>query len=298
MRILHCGKERWLETGVLDEGLKYWRRQLEGMPELLELPTDRPRRRMQTFRGDVFETALSEDQTASLKQLTQDNQATLYMTLLAGFAVLLSHYSGQDDIVVGSPIANRQELQLEEMIGFFVNTIVMRVRVKPAMTFRELLAQARRTALEAYQHQDIPFERLVEEMSPERSLNTTPVFQVMFALQNAPWLPETLEGLHTTRVKAAEARVRTDLELYAWEEERRIGLMWVYNVDLFDRWRVEQMARRYVRVMTHLAGNVDEPIGRMNILEEQEERQILENSNAADPAIPPATQLVMLGGNN
>ena len=108
------------------------------------------------------------------------------MTLLAAFGVLLARYSGQDDIVVGSPIANRQEEQLEELIGFFVNTLVMRIRLTPAMSFRELLAQVRQTALEAYRYQDIPFERLVEELSPQRSLNTTPVFQVIFALQNMP----------------------------------------------------------------------------------------------------------------
>ena len=129
---------------------------------------------------------LSAEQAAKLKQVSRENQATLYMTLLAAFGVLLARYSGQDDIVVGSPIANRQEEQLEELIGFFVNTLVMRLRLTPAMSLRELLAQVRQTALEAYRYQDIPFERLVEELSPQRSLNTTPVFQVVFALQNMP----------------------------------------------------------------------------------------------------------------
>src|SRR4030095_610507 len=118
-----------------------------------------------------------------LKKLSQSHQATLYMSLLAGFGALLSRYSGQDDIVVGTPIANRQEAQLEEMIGFFVNTLVMRVRVDAEKSFGELLGEVRRVALEAYQHQDAPFERVVEELSPERSLNTTPIFQALFALQ-------------------------------------------------------------------------------------------------------------------
>src|SRR5262249_57953053 len=117
-------------------------------------------------------------------RLSQSNQATLYMTLLAGFGVLMSRYSGQDDIVVGAPIANRQEAQLEELIGFFVNMLVMRVRVERERSFSELLGEVRRMALEAYQHQDVPFERLVEELSPPRSLNTTPLFQVSFALHN------------------------------------------------------------------------------------------------------------------
>src|SRR6202042_1389988 len=120
--------------------------------------------------------------------------------LLSGFAVLLSRYSGQDDIVVGSPIANRQEAQLEEMIGFFVNTLVMRVQVSPGMSFRELLAKVKQTTLAAYQYQDVPFERLVEELAPQRSLNTSPVFQVMFGLQNAPWVNRELKELQIERI--------------------------------------------------------------------------------------------------
>ena len=122
---------------------------------------------------------------AGLKRLSRENQATLYMTLLAAFTLLLMRYSGQDDVVVGTPIANRQDSQLEGMIGFFVNTLAMRVKANPTTTFRALLKDVRRTALEAYRYQDIPFERLVEELAPQRSLNVTPVFQVAFALQNA-----------------------------------------------------------------------------------------------------------------
>ena len=138
------------------------------------------------------------------------------MTLLAAFGVLLSRYSGQDDVVVGSPIANRQEAQLEEMIGFFVNTLVMRIRVKREMSFRELLEQVRQTALKAYEYQDVPFERLVEELNPERSLSWTPVFQVMFALQNAPWVAQRMKGLEVESVRGGqELRVRFDLEVHA-----------------------------------------------------------------------------------
>ena len=181
-------QRRWLESGALSEGLSYWKEKLQGIPERLELPTDRPRPVMQTFGAEACHVKVSAELTAALKQLSQENQATLYMTLLSGFAILLSRYSGQDDVVVGSPIANRQEEQLEELIGFFVNTLVMRARVKGGMSFQDLLSQVRATALEAYEHQDVPFERIVEELAPERSLNTTPVFQVVFALQNAPWV--------------------------------------------------------------------------------------------------------------
>src|SRR5262249_26340323 len=158
---------------------------------------------------------LSGEQTAGLKRLSQANQATLYMTLLAGFGVLMSRYSGQDDIVVGSPIANRQEAQLEGVIGVFVNTLGMRVKGERERSFGELLGEVRRVALEAYQHQDVPFERLVEELSPPRSLNTTPLFQVNFALQNAPRVERRMEGLEIEPVGGDELRVRFDLEAHA-----------------------------------------------------------------------------------
>ncbi len=234
-------------TAQLGHSLAYWKEQLAGIPERLELPTDRPRPAMQTFVAELCHVGLSKELTAGLKRVSQENQATLYMTLLSGLAVLLSRYSGQDDIVVGSPIANRQDAQLEEMIGFFVNTLVMRVRVQPRESFRELLGQVRRTALEAYQHQDVPFERLVEELSPERSLNTTPVFQVIFALQNAPWEPQQLKGLQVEPVRGDERQVRFDLEVHAFEQGGEIGILWLYNRDLFDGWRMEQLARQYVR---------------------------------------------------
>src|SRR5205807_4972634 len=178
----------------------------------LELPADRPRPEMQTFGGEACSLTLSAVQAEGLKRLSQDHQATLYMTLLAAFGMLLSRYSGQDDIVVGSPIANRQEEQLEELIGFFLNTLVMRVKVEGRSSFRELLAGVRQTALGAYQYQDVPFERLVEELSPQWSLNTTPLFQVVFALQNMPWMPQEMKALEVQPVNGDELRVRFDLE--------------------------------------------------------------------------------------
>ena len=179
------------QRGFLDEEavgceLEYWKQKLKGAPEQLTLPHDRPRPPRQTFAADLSKVTLPVASVTALKRLSQDNQATLYMSLLAVFALLLHRYSGQDDIVVGSPVANRQDSRLEQLIGLFVNSLVMRMQIKKGETFREFLASVRRSALEAYLHQDIPFERLVEELSPQRSLNVTPIFQVLFALQNAP----------------------------------------------------------------------------------------------------------------
>src|SRR6476660_682924 len=226
-------QRKWLDGGALDRGLAYWKEQLAGIPARLELPADRPRPAMQTFVGEACSMTLSAEQVAGLKRLSQDHQSTMYMTLLAVFGMLLSRYSGQDDIVVGSPIANRQDEQLEALIGFFVNSLVMRVRLRREMSFGEMLSEVRQTALAAYEHQDVPFERLVEELSPERSLNTTPLFQVMFALQNAPMDRQQLKQLEVTPVGGAELRVRFDLEVHAFESGGEITVHWVYNQDLF-----------------------------------------------------------------
>jgi non-ribosomal peptide synthetase component F len=227
--------------------------------------------------------------TSGLRRISRENQATLYMTLLAGLGVVLSRYSGQDDIVVGSPIANRQEAGLEELIGFFVNTLVMRVRVEGGLSLREMLGQVRQTALEAYQNQDIPFEKLVEELSPERSLNTTPLFQVMFALQNAPWDPQQMKGLQLRPAERSEHQVRFDLEVTAWEEADQIGIGWLYNRDLFDGWRIEQMAKHYVRVLEEFARDAEQAVGRVEILSTEERRRILEEWNATECEVPEGT---------
>ncbi|HET8889838.1 MAG TPA: amino acid adenylation domain-containing protein, partial [Candidatus Angelobacter sp.] len=279
-------QRRWLEGGALDRGLSYWKEQLAGIPARLELPADRPRPALQTFGGDVCRMTLSAVPVAGLKRLSQDHQSTLYMTLLAVFGMLLSRYSGQDDIVVGSPIANRQDEQLEALIGFFVNSLVMRVRPRGEMSFGELLGQVRQTALAAYEHQDVPFERLVEELSPERSLNTTPLFQVMFALQNAPMGQQRLKQLEVTPVGGGELRVRFDLEVHALESGGEITLYWQYNRDLFDRWRMEQMARHYVQMLEAVVRDPGCAAGRVEMLSAMERHQLLYEWNDTGTAFP------------
>src|SRR6266849_3483094 len=282
-------QREWLEGGALEEGLAYWKEQLAGIPERLEFRTDGPRPSVQTFAAEAYRISLSKELGEGLKRQGQEKGATLYMTLLAAFAVLLSRYSGQDDIVVGSPIANRQDASLEDLIGFFVNTLVMRVRVKPEMSFGELLGEVRRTALEAYEHQEVPFEKLVEELSPQRSLNTTPVFQVMFAVQNAPWVGPQMKDLEMAAFRGDEPRVGFDLEMYAWEQEGQIELYWLYNSDLFDRWRVEQMARHYVRVLESVAADANRRVGEVELLGVAERHQVLEEWNSTTHTVPQAT---------
>src|SRR5215831_14584165 len=208
------------------------------------------------------------------------------MALMAGFGVLLGRYSGQEDIVVGSAIANRQDAQLEEMIGFFVNTLVMRLRVKGGMSFRELLGGVRETALGAYRHQDIPFERLVEELNPERSLSRSPVYQVFFDLQNAPRVERELKGLEIVGMRGDELRVRFDLEVHAVEQSGEIGFSWVYNRDLFDRWRMEQMARQYVRVLEAMIAETDSSVWKLSLLNEAERQRIIGDWNQTETEYP------------
>ena len=208
------------------------------------------------------------------------------MTLLAVFGMLLSRYSGQDDIVVGSPIANRQEEQLEALIGFFVNSLVMRVRLRREMSFGELLSEVRQTALAAYEHQDVPFERLVEELSPERSLNTTPVFQVMFALQNAPMGRQQMKHLEVNPAGGGELRVRFDVEVHAFESGGEILVHWLYNRDLFDRWRIEQMARHYVQMLDAVVRDPGCAAGRVEMLSATERHQLLYGWNDTGTAFP------------
>ncbi|MCP4663418.1 MAG: non-ribosomal peptide synthetase, partial [bacterium] len=192
-------QRRWLKGEALERQLGYWKRQLAGAPPLLELPTDRPRGVARSFRGKLLPVTLGEELAGGLAALSRHRQATLYMTLLAAFATLLGRICGQRDVVVGSPIAGRNRKEIEDLIGFFVNTLLMRTDLSAdssgdGPTFRRLLSAVRRTALDAYAHQDLPFDRLVEELQPQRDAGSNPLFQVMFVFQNLTWrrreLPE------------------------------------------------------------------------------------------------------------
>jgi amino acid adenylation domain-containing protein len=279
---------------TLTAQLAYWKEKLRGAPQELALPMDRPRPERQTFAADGHTTLLNTDLVTALKKLGRSNQATLYMTLLAAFAVLLERYSGQQDIVVGSPIANRQEEQLEALMGFFVNSLVMRIGVDGLESFSALLSQVRKTALAAYMHQDLPFERLVEELSPQRSLNKTPIYQVMFALQNTPQETMRLKDLELKRVPAEQLQTLFDLELFAFEREEEIRLFWVYNRDLFDRWRIEQMAHHYTRLLHAVVADPSTPLSFIAMLDDREKQKLLMEWNSTARQYPAQDTVAML----
>ncbi|HEY6351461.1 MAG TPA: non-ribosomal peptide synthase/polyketide synthase [Candidatus Angelobacter sp.] len=278
-------QRQWLDQ-ALAEQLSYWKDHLTGIPDELALPKDRPRPPLQTFAADACTATLPVEHAAALKKVSQQNQATLYMTLLSAFALLLHRYSGQDDIVLGSPIANRQEEQLEKLMGFFVNSLVLRVRINPEETFSGLLAHVRATALDAYRHQDLPFERLVEELSPRRSLNKTPIYQVMFLWQNAPMAVQTFRGLEVEHLAGEGVQTHFDLEVQAMEHGESVHFQWVYNRDLFDRWRIEQMSRHFEHLLCAAVAAPQTPMQLLPMLAEEEKRQLLVEWNATEQPYP------------
>ncbi|HFB67570.1 MAG TPA: non-ribosomal peptide synthetase, partial [Calditrichae bacterium] len=208
-------QRNWLQGEVLEEQLNYWKETLKGAPPLLELPTDRPRPPVKTFNGDHISFTLPEHLVEPLTRIAREANATTFMLLMAAFNVLLYRYSGQDDIVVGTPIANRNRKELERLIGFFANTLVLRTDLSGRPGFKDLLQRVREAALGAYAHQDIPFEKLVEVLAPERDLSYTPIFQVMFVLQNTNVVRQefTLPGLRMIPVESESTAVQYDLTL-------------------------------------------------------------------------------------
>jgi non-ribosomal peptide synthetase component F/acyl carrier protein len=268
-------QREWLHGKVLDEQLRYWRRQLEGAPTVLELAGNRERPAVQTHRGARQRMEIDGALLAQLKELGHEETSTLFMVLLATFQVLLSRYSGQEDILVGSAVANRNRAETENLIGFFVNTIVLRGVLTGNPTFRELLRQAREVTLGAYAHQDLPFERLVDELQPERELSRQPLFQVMFALQNMPREDLELPGLKLSRVPLADLSAKFDLMLVMYElDDGLIGAL-EYNSDLFDESTVAGIARHFRTLLESVVADPDTRIQELKMLSD-EEHQLLD----------------------
>ncbi len=241
-------QRNWLQGEALSSQLAYWQRQLQDLPTL-QLPTDRLRPAIPSYRGSREMLVLSEELTSALKELGRREGATLYMLLLAAFASSLHCYTGQEDIVVGSPVANRNRSELENLIGFFVNSLVMRTAMGGDPNIRELIARVRDSFLNAYAHQDLPFERLVEELHPDRDLTRNPLFQIMFAVQNAPLPPMRLGGSQLTLMWGETLATRFDLEVHIWEESDQIKIYFVYSTDLFEAATIKRMAGHYETIL-------------------------------------------------
>ncbi len=268
----------WLQGEVLERQLAYWRRQLAGVPAL-QLPTDRRRPAVPSQRGGEVALELSAALAASLQRVGRDSAATLFMTLLAGFQVVLARYSGQDDIAVGTAVANRGRRELEGLIGFFVNVLVLRTGVGGGPTFRDVLARVREVTLGAYAHQDLPFERLVEELRPARDAGIAPLAQVAFQLQNAPSPAVRLPGLEIAVVPLASRTAKYDLSATLTEHAGGIAGSLEYSADLFEEATVARLAGHLRRLLESAAADPDERIAELALLDERERRQVVVDWN-------------------
>ncbi len=268
-----------LQGEVLDRQLDYWREQLRGVPAVLELPADRPRTNAQSFRGATEVLVLGEELSEGLKQISRQNGVTLFITLLAAFQTLLWRYCGTPDVVVGSPIANRNRSEIEGLIGFFVNTLVLRARIKREESFSQMLRRVREVCLEAYAHQDVPFEKLVEALQLERSMSYQPLVQVLFALQNAPQQTQQIDGLRFKPIELETKSSRCDLTVSITELSGRLEAQVEYSTDLFEAATIRRMLGHWENLLESIVANPEEMVDELRMLSAEEERQVVEEWN-------------------
>ncbi|HET9358456.1 MAG TPA: amino acid adenylation domain-containing protein, partial [Vicinamibacterales bacterium] len=279
-------QRNWLSGAVLADQIEYWKSQLSGAPPSLDLPTDRPRPAVQTFRGARQRVRVSGPITRALKSLNRRQGTTLFMTLLTAFQALIHRWTDQTDILVGVPIAGRQQAETQGLIGFFVNTLVMRGRVRPDAPFQELLAETRDVAMQAYAHQDLPFEKLVEGLGGERDLSRTPLFQVVFALQNAPFKPLDLAELRLEPFEVEQVTAKFDLTLNLAESQDGIQGSLEYNTDLFDAATMERMAGHFETLLEGIVANPAQRVSELPLMSQPERQRLLVEWNATEAALP------------
>jgi aspartate racemase len=268
-------QRNWLQGEVLESQLNYWKQQLSGSLPILQLPTDYQRPPVQTHPGVYQSLELSQDLTAALKALSQQEGVTLFMTLLATFQTLLSRYSGQEDIIVGTPIAGRNQVEAERLIGLFVNTLALRTNLSGNPTFRQLLNQVREVTLAAYEYQDLPFEKLIEELNPERDLSRSPLFQVMFAFQNTPSQPWELPGLTITPLEVHSRTSKFDLTLDLRETSEGTKGGIEYNTDLFEATTITRMLGHFQTLLESIVANPEQHLWDLPLLTTAEQNQLL-----------------------
>jgi amino acid adenylation domain-containing protein len=265
----------WLQGEVLERQLTYWKKQLAGAPAVLDLPTDYSRPAVQTYSGATHFFVLPAALREQLDNLSRSSGSTLFMTLLTAFQTLLSRYSRQSDVVVGSPIANRNRAETENLIGFFVNTLVLRADLSGDPSFRELLGRVREMALGAYAHQDVPFELLVEELQPERSLAHTPLFQVVFTLQNAPMPRTDLDKLSVAGLAVEHATAKFDLGLNISGTAGELQGALEYNTDLFDAATIRRIVSHFEVLLANVVSNPDQRLSELQLLTAAEREQFV-----------------------
>jgi amino acid adenylation domain-containing protein/non-ribosomal peptide synthase protein (TIGR01720 family) len=277
----------WLQGEALERQLAFWRERLAGAPPLLELPTDRPRPGVQSYAGATRVFPIPPDLAGQARRCGRTHGATLFMTLLAAFQALLYRYTEQEDICVGTPVAGRTRPETEPLIGFFVNTLVVRADLSGDPSFAALLRQTRERALEAYAHQDVPFEMVVDALQPERSMSYTPLFQVLFALQSAPGRaggPAAPGGLEVSAVETHSGTAKFDLTVEILDGPNGLAASFEWSTALFDAATIERMAGQYIRLLAAAVTAPETPISRLPLLDEAERRQLLAAWSHAIPA--------------
>jgi len=277
-------QREWLQGEALQSQLAYWKQKLVGMPEALELPTDRPRPPVQSIWGAKHFLKIPGQLTGTLRAIAQEEKASLFMTLLAAWKILLHRYTGQTDIVVGAPVANRNRSEFEGMVGFFVNSLILRTDLSGDPTFRELLRRVRETTFEAFANQDFPFERLVEVVQPTRSMSRNPLFQTDFILQNSPRSAYHVTGLTFEALPVQNGTAQLDLTLDLWEEPDGIGGWLEYDTDLFDASTAARMVGNYINLLERIAAGPGQTISRYSLLSDADRQRVLVewNSTARD----------------
>lgn len=286
-------QREWLQGEVLEAQLAYWKQRLADVPPLLDLPLDHPRPLVQSFRGATQSMNLSPALLTALTELSQQHGMTLFMILLAAFQALLARYTRQEDIAIGTPVAGRNRAELEGLIGFFANTLVMRTDLSGNPSFAEVLRRVREVALEAYAHQDLPFERLVEELQPERGLGSNPIFQVMMVLQNAP--AETLElpGLTLSLLPNECRTAKFDLTVFLEETNSGLGVSLEYSIDLFEADTISRLLGHYQRLLESVTADPECRLSDLELLTAEEREQLLVEWNETSVSLK-TTSLVSL----
>ncbi|WP_342026020.1 non-ribosomal peptide synthase/polyketide synthase [Cytobacillus pseudoceanisediminis] len=279
-------QREYLQGEVMEKQLEYWKNKLTGELPVLQLPTTRIRQSVQSHRGITLDFHLDKGLSEDLKRLSSSQGVTMFMTLMAAFQTLLYRYSGQEDICVGTPVAGRNHKETEDLIGFFVNTLVIRNSFSGNPTFLELLKQVSSTALDAYQNQDIPFERLVEELQPERDMSQTPLFQTMFVMQNLPTESINIPGLSLRPLKIESQVSKFDLTLTMEEQKQGISCSFEFNLELFDTETIVQMFNHLHNLLVAITKYPEQSINNLPMLSEKERNQILVEWNNTGVAYP------------
>jgi amino acid adenylation domain-containing protein len=279
-------QRQWLSGTVLETQLNYWQQQLADTPSVLEIPSDKPRPPVHTFQGASEAFELTPELTRQLKSLSQQTNVTLFMTSLAAFAILLERYSAQENIVIGSPMANRTHQEIEPLIGLFVNTLVLRIDLSGNPSFTDLLKRVRKVTLEAYAHQDLPFEQLVEALQPERDMSRNPLVQVALAFQNVPMPPLELPGLTLNSVEFENKTVRFDLEFYLWEESGQLMGNLDYYKDVFESATIKRLLGHFQTLLASIATHPKQSISEVELLSEAERHQLLVEWNNTEADYP------------